>query len=122
LGVTNWDLRRWGIRQVYAAEARDGTKTRLERVERGPQGSRYVKFMDEWTQVDIRREGKRTKNCGQEETRAQSSDSAIGRDYSSVIATCSLFYSVTLTALYAYFVSNGKNILLFRSIFHCRYG
>jgi hypothetical protein len=29
---------------------------------------------------------------------------------------------MTLTALYAYFLSNGKNILLFGSIFHCRYG
>jgi len=54
-GVTNWDLRQWGFRQVYAVEARDGTKTRLERAERGPQGSRCVKVMDEWTQTDIRR-------------------------------------------------------------------
>jgi hypothetical protein len=66
--------------------------------------------------------GEEEKNCGQEETRAQSSDSAIGRDHPSVITACILFYSMTLTALYAYFLSNGKNILLFGSIFHCRYG
>jgi hypothetical protein len=35
-GVTNWDLRRWGFRQVYAAKAGDETKTRLEKAERGP--------------------------------------------------------------------------------------
>jgi hypothetical protein len=62
------------------------------------------------------------KNCGQEETKTQNSDSAIGRDHPSVITACILFYSMTLTALYAYFLSNGKNILLFGSIFHCRYG
>jgi hypothetical protein len=62
-GVTNWDLRRWGFRQVYAVEARDGTKTRFERAERGPQGLRCVKVMDEWTQTDIRRECRRKKSA-----------------------------------------------------------
>jgi hypothetical protein len=48
---------------------RDGTKTILERVEMGPQGSRYVKVMDEWTQADIRRKGKRKKTAAKKRRR-----------------------------------------------------
>jgi hypothetical protein len=69
LGVTKWDLSWWEIRQAYAAEARDGTKTILERVGMGPQGSRYVKVMDEWTQADIRRKGKRKKTAAKKRRR-----------------------------------------------------
>jgi hypothetical protein len=69
----------------------------------------------------ISEEKRRGKVGSQEETRAQSSDSAIGRDHSSVITTCSLFYLVSCTALYTYLSNNGKNFLLLGSIFHCRY-